>query len=201
MPSIAVRCNTSSRAPSPSHIFGPSAAKTFPCDTPQRRGLFRYLRKFLPSRTNAVPPVQNSQPRDPLNFPVTSPLPPNYFSSVQATTRRFSHLDPQESSRSTPPPLVIQSSATTSTTFMSLLHNLSTWWPVRPGHPFVDVPLAQGKERNAGAGAPKINEGWIRDEDYIPSTPPSSNPDSQQPSAAAQITTGEHGSGRLCGCF
>ncbi|KAG0703897.1 hypothetical protein DFH29DRAFT_874170 [Suillus ampliporus] len=74
------------------------------------------------------------------------------------------------------------------------------WWHVRAGH-IVDVPLAQGKERNAAAGAPTNDDDLIRDEDYIPSTPPSPNPDSQQRPAGGQIDIGDHGTGRLCGCF
>ncbi|KAG2156285.1 hypothetical protein DEU56DRAFT_906447 [Suillus clintonianus] len=96
-----------------------------------------------------------------------------------------------------------ESSATASTTFKARLHNLLNWWPNRTGHalpPIVDVPLAQGKERNASADAPPKNSGeWIADEDYVPSRPPSTNSNSQPP--AVQINTGEHGNGRLCGCF
>ncbi|KAG2748391.1 hypothetical protein P692DRAFT_20733648, partial [Suillus brevipes Sb2] len=103
-------------------------------------------------------------------------------------------------SRSTPP--TTQSSATT--TFKARLHHLSTWWPVRRGHPsppIVNVSYAQAKERNAAAGAPKRNEDLIPDEEHDPSRPTSPNPGSQQPPAPVPVTTEEHGSGRLCGCF
>ncbi|KAG2349241.1 WD40 repeat-like protein [Suillus weaverae] len=161
---------------------------------PEQR-LIRYLRKLLSSRTNAGP-------RDPLDFPATSPLPPNRSPSAQVITQRRSDTDSRENSRSTSAPLITQLPATT--TFKVRLHHLSTWRPVRAGHaspPIVIVPHAQAKERNAAAGAPRRNEDLIPDEDHVPSRPPSPNPDSQQPPAAAQITTEEHGSGRLCGCF
>jgi len=54
-------------------------------------------------------------------------------------------------------------------------------------------------QRNAAANDPNnVDDGWIRDEEF---DPPSPNPNSQQPPAAAQINAGEHGSGRLCFCF
>jgi WD40 repeat protein len=163
---------------------------------PKQR-LIRYLRKFLPFRS---PPVREDEPRDPLDFPATSPLPRSL--SAQAITQGRSDTDSRENSQSIPPLPITQSSATT--TFKARLHHLSTWWPVRAGHtssPIVHTPLAQAKERNAAADAPKKNQDIIPYEDYVPSRPPSPNPDSQQPSATAPITTGEHGSGKLCGCF
>jgi len=56
-------------------------------------------------------------------------------------------------------------------------------------------------QRYATAGAPTFDDDLIRDEDYAPSTPPSPHPNLQQPSTGVQVTTGQHGSGRLCGCF
>lgn len=53
-------------------------------------------------------------------------------------------------------------------------------------------------QRYAAADAPTFDEDLIRDEDYIPSTP---HQNSQQPSTGVQVTSGQHGSGRLCGCF
>ncbi|KAG1805532.1 uncharacterized protein BJ212DRAFT_1391321, partial [Suillus subaureus] len=65
-----------------------------------------------------------------------------------------------------------------------------------------DVPLAQGKERNAAADAPRKDDQCIPDEDRV-SLPPSPNPDSRQLTTAGQTNanTGEHGSSRLCFCF
>ncbi|KAG0703933.1 hypothetical protein DFH29DRAFT_1068387 [Suillus ampliporus] len=182
--------------------FTPRPPRPSPTIHPQQRAFLRYLRKLLPSRTNAVPPVRINQARDPLDFPATSPLPPNYSSSAQATTHGLSYIKSNENSPSTRPPPATQSSADAPTAFKSRVHHLSTWWPVRTRHvplPIVDVPLAWGKPRYAAAGAPTRNEDLIRDEDYVPPPPP--NPDSQQQSAAAHVTTGEHGSDRLCGCF
>ncbi|KAJ8580478.1 YVTN repeat-like/Quino protein amine dehydrogenase [Rhizopogon salebrosus TDB-379] len=63
----------------------------------------------------------------------------------------------------------------------------------------VDVPLAQGRERNAVAGAPKD------DEDLVPAEytddPPAANTNPRQPTAAMRNNTGQHGSSRLCFCF
>ncbi|OAX36216.1 hypothetical protein K503DRAFT_802202 [Rhizopogon vinicolor AM-OR11-026] len=65
--------------------------------------------------------------------------------------------------------------------------------------PIVDVPFAQGKERNAAAGAPKGNGGYRRGEDFDPPTPPSSlNPNSRQPSATVQTTISECMEGTGC---
>ncbi|KAG1783036.1 hypothetical protein EV702DRAFT_1040813 [Suillus placidus] len=113
-------------------------------------------------------------------------------------------MDPHKNARPTSTPHTTQSSATAPTTFKTWLHHPSTWWPARAGHalpPIVDVPLAPGKLRIATAGAPTFDEDLIRDEDYVPSTPLSPHPNSQRPSTGVQVTTGQHGSGRLCGCF
>ncbi|KAG1752492.1 uncharacterized protein EDB91DRAFT_1077871 [Suillus paluster] len=96
----------------------------------------------------------------PLQFPATSPLPPNHFPLVQATSKAPFDLDPHENSRSAPAPATTQSSAAP-TTFRARIHRLSTWWPIRPGHPpppVVDVPLAWGELRHAAAGAPPTDD-------------------------------------------
>lgn len=156
---------------------------------PQRPAFLHYLRKLLPSssRTNARRPIRNHEPRDPLDFPATLPLPPNYSPSGQTTTQ----------SRSARLPPASQSSTAVPTTFKSRIRNLSARLPI------VDVPLAQGKERNAAAGAPrKRNDDWIPDEDHV-SPPPSPTPGSQPQSAARPInvTSGEHGNDHSCFCF
>ncbi|KAG1902686.1 uncharacterized protein F5891DRAFT_1022938 [Suillus fuscotomentosus] len=126
-------------------------------------------------------------PTVPLQFPATAPLPrpivkPNDDNYRLTTT---------------------QSSTPTPTTFK---YRLSTWWSLQTDHAssaIVNVPLAQGKERNAAAGAPRRkNDEWIPDEDHV-SPPPSPNPDSQQPITAGQVRTnaGEHGGSQLCFCF
>ncbi|KAG2093915.1 uncharacterized protein F5147DRAFT_720483 [Suillus discolor] len=156
---------------------------------PQRPAFLHYLRKLLPSssRTNALRPIQNHEPSDPLDFPATLPLPPNYSPSGQATTQ----------SRSARLPPASQSSTAVPTTFKSRIRHLSARLPI------VDVPLAQGKERNAAAGAPpKRNDDWIPDEDHV-FPPPSPTPGSQPQSAARPInvTSGEHGNDHSCFCF
>ncbi|KAG2089438.1 uncharacterized protein F5147DRAFT_841123 [Suillus discolor] len=136
----------------------------------------RFLRKLFSSsfRTDAV---RADQPRNPLDFPATSPLPHPL------------RMTPDKNSRSIPAPPTIQSSAiSTSPTLSSRLHRLSTWWPLHTGPvspTIVDVPLAPGRLRYAAAGAPRDDDSLIRDEDYV-SPPPSPNP-------------GQHG--RFCFCF
>ncbi|KAG1815641.1 quinon protein alcohol dehydrogenase-like superfamily [Suillus subaureus] len=163
-----------------------------PSHTTQQRDFFRYLRMVLPSRTNAH---WKDHSRDLLDFPATSPLPRNSSLSAQETAETRSRMDLHENLRHT-----AQSSATAPTTFKARLYDL--WMGHALPH-IVDVPPAQGKERNAAADAPpKNNRDWIPYEDYVPSRPPSPNPDSQpHPPFIVQINTGEHGRSRLCGCF
>ncbi|KAG0703879.1 hypothetical protein DFH29DRAFT_914519 [Suillus ampliporus] len=202
----AVRHNPAARIIS----HAPRPPRRLPTTHQQQSAFIRYLHKLLPSssRTIAVPPVRNDQPRDPLDacllylfpsqlthhissqFPATSALPPNHFPSAQALTQGHSHMHPRENPCPSTPPIIL-SSATASN---AGLHHLFTWWPVRAGHtppPIVNVPLAWGQSRYAAAGAPTRDEDLIRDEDV----PPPPDPNSQPPSA------GEHGSDRLCGCF
>ncbi|KAG2120394.1 hypothetical protein DEU56DRAFT_928429 [Suillus clintonianus] len=151
------------------------------------RRLFR-----IASHTNAVPPTRNDQLCGPLDFPATSPLPRPLLG--RTTTQRRSNMNSGENSRSLS---ITQPSATSNTR----PYNLPTWWPLRVSHaqpPIVDVPLAQGKERNASADAPKKDDDIVPDEYF---DPPSPNPDSQQPGAAAQTNTGGHGGDRCCFCF
>ncbi|KAG2344346.1 WD40 repeat-like protein [Suillus weaverae] len=146
----------------------------------------RFLHKLLPfsSRTDAV---RTDEPRNPLDFPATSPL-----------LRPL--IKPDENSRPTLAPLTSQSSAiNTPATLKSSLLRLSTWWPLHTDHAsptIVDVPLAPGKLRYATAGAPGDDDDLIRDEDYV-SPPPSPNPGSRP----GIVNSGQHGSGRCCFCF
>ncbi|KAG2739949.1 hypothetical protein P692DRAFT_20840906 [Suillus brevipes Sb2] len=147
---------------------------------------------FSPS-TNAVRPGRNVQPRDPLDFSATSPLP--HPLSGHTSTQGRSVMNPGENSRQ---PATTPSSPSP---FTPRIRNVSSLWPVRGSHTqphIVDVPLAQAKERNAAAGAPKKDEDIVPDE-YL--DPPSPIPDSQQPAAAVQTSTGEHGGDRSCFCF
>ncbi|KAG1837739.1 hypothetical protein C8R48DRAFT_667020 [Suillus tomentosus] len=136
----------------------------------------RFPRKLFSSssRTDAV---RADQPRNPLDFPATSPLPHPL------------RMTPDKNYRSIPaPPTIPSSTISTSSILKSRLHRLSTWWPLHTGPvspTIVDVPLAPGRLRYAAAGAPRDDDSLIRDEDYV-SPPPSPNP-------------GEHG--RFCFCF
>ncbi|KAG2343544.1 tricorn protease domain 2-containing protein [Suillus weaverae] len=156
---------------------------------------FLRLSKFLRFSPRATA-VRNDQHRDPLDFSATLPLPRPL--SGRTTTQGRSDINPGGSSR---PSSTTRSSATPPTTFADPIHRLSSWWPVRGGHAqprIVDVPLAQAKERNAAAGAPKRDENIVPDE-YL--DPPSPNPDSRQPAGAGETSTGEHGGDRSCFCF
>ncbi|OAX34364.1 WD40 repeat-like protein [Rhizopogon vinicolor AM-OR11-026] len=109
------------------------ATKDTPKDSQQHVFLLR-LRKLFRSSSpaEAVPPILNEQLRDALEIPSTSRL-HTIRSPSEATTQV--RVGPREN------------------------------WPVHDGHaasPIVDVPPAQGKKRNAAAGAPKQ-----QDEDLI----------------------------------
>ncbi|KAG2355795.1 hypothetical protein BDR07DRAFT_1613490 [Suillus spraguei] len=95
-----------------------------------------------------------------------------------------------------PAPPTALPSATTSTTFKAQLQHLLTWWPDHAAQPVVDVPFAQGKERNAAVDAPKQNDDCVPDE-YCDDHPPDA--DTQQQSTVVQADIGEHG-GRCCCC-
>ncbi|KAG2343537.1 WD40 repeat-like protein [Suillus weaverae] len=172
----------------------PMAPRPPPARDPQQSTFLRLskLLRFSP-RTNAV---RNDQHRDPLDFSATLPLPRSLLGNT--STQGRSDMNPGDGSR---PLSTTRLSATPPTTFADRIYHPSSWWPVRGGHaqtPIVDVPLAQAKERNAAAGAPK------KDKDIVPIEyldPPSPNPDSQQPVGAVQTSSGEHGGDRSCFCF
>jgi WD40 repeat protein len=151
--------------------FAPRPQRPSPVIHSQRPAFLRLLRKLIPfsSPTN---PVRNDQPRDPLDFPATSPLPHSYSHLAQETAKTHLRINPHEISRSQPVPVP-------SPITQSRLHHLSSWWPIRTGHaslPTVDVSLAPGKLRIATAGAPTHDDDdLIRDEDYV-SPRPSPNP-------------------------
>ncbi|KAG1836319.1 hypothetical protein DFJ58DRAFT_847017 [Suillus subalutaceus] len=96
----------------------------------------------------------------------------------------------------TPPP------ATVFTTITAQLGNLFLWRSDHAGPPVVDVPLAQGVQCNAEAGAPGSDDSLIRDEDYHgpPSPDPNLQQQQQQQPVVVQIDSGEHGGGRSYCC-
>lgn len=147
-----------------------------------RLPILLYIRKLL----RLGLPVRNDQPRDPLDFPATSPLPQSLSPSGH------SDVDPHENSRATPALPATRSTFIAPTVFTTRPNHLRAG---RAPPPSADVPYAQGKERNAAAGAPK------KDDDIVPDEfldPPSPHPDSQEPTAAVKFDTGEHGSNRSC---
>ncbi|KIK33335.1 hypothetical protein CY34DRAFT_813694 [Suillus luteus UH-Slu-Lm8-n1] len=152
--------------------------------------IFGRLTKLL--RFSHTKPVHHDQPRDPLDFSATAPLPRPLLGHTST------HMHSGENSRSLP---TTRSSANPPTKFAARIPHPSSWWPVRGGHTqprIADVPLAQAKEHNAAAGAPKKDEDIVPDE-YL--DPPSPNPDSQQQATAVQSASGEHGGDRSCFCF
>ncbi|KAG1799039.1 uncharacterized protein HD556DRAFT_169289 [Suillus plorans] len=97
---------------------------------PRRPIIIGFLRKLLPSRTDMARPIRTNEPRNPLDFPATAPLPRPIVNPHDDNYR----------------PPTTQSSAPTPTTFKS---RLSTWLSLQTGRAstaIVDVPLAQGKE-------------------------------------------------------
>ncbi|KAG2073605.1 hypothetical protein BDR04DRAFT_1094532 [Suillus decipiens] len=147
-----------------------------PLPTRDSHTFLHFLRKFPPS-SSRTDTVRTDEPCNPLDFPATLPLPRPL-------------LNRDGNSRSTPAPPTTQSSVI-NTFPISWSHRPSTWRPFQTDHApaIIDVPLAPGKLRYAAAGAPSnIDDGLIRDEDYIPSPPPSPN-------------ARQHGCGRFCFCF
>ncbi|KAG1814016.1 uncharacterized protein BJ212DRAFT_1482363 [Suillus subaureus] len=147
-----------------------------PLPTSDQHAFLRFLRKLL-SSSPGIDAIRTNEPRNPLDFPATSPLPRPL-------------IKPDENSR---PPITQSSVVNTSPTLKSSLHRLLTWWPFQTKHAspainVVDVPLAPGKLRYATAGAPGPDDDLIRDEDYV--SPPSF--------AESRFTTTIYGKGGLC---
>ncbi|KAG2105036.1 WD40-repeat-containing domain protein [Suillus discolor] len=134
-------------ATSPAISFPPRLQKPLPTTESQRPTFLLHLRRFLrfsPS-TNAVPPVQHGQPRDPLDFPATSPLPPRRSLSAQATT----HPDDFEMS----------SQPRTSDGVTQFLRHLSSRIS-RPNHgpPVFEVAAGRKVTRLAAANLPEYRK-------------------------------------------
>ncbi|KAG1774407.1 hypothetical protein EV702DRAFT_534642 [Suillus placidus] len=92
-------------------------------------------------------------------------------------------------------------SAAVPTTITAWLGNLFTRLPHHAAPPIVDVPFAQGKERNAAAGAPGKNPDIVPYEDQdLDTTQPDTNMQQQQQAVAVHIDPGEHGGGKSCVC-
>ncbi|KAG1756974.1 hypothetical protein EDB19DRAFT_1932243 [Suillus lakei] len=168
-----------------------------------------YAKSFPPARTQFVLFATTSF------FPATSPLPRSHMNPYENVSEDLhnhifdlhsSSLDPY---RHRPPPNPLRSNP--------------IYTDYRPGGPFKQIMQHQLSstflshrvnwyarllflvvfhtpcihlQQNAAAGAPGQDDGLIRDEDYA--SPPSPNPDLQQPPTAKMINAGEYGSGRLC---
>lgn len=102
-----------------------------------RQPIFLHIRKLL----RLSLPVRNDQPRDPLDFPATLPLPQRLSPSGH------SNVDPRENSQAIP----------------SVLPTAS-----RAPPPRADVSYAKGKERNAAAGPPKKDNDIVPDDPPSP---------------------------------
>ncbi|KAG1814017.1 quinon protein alcohol dehydrogenase-like superfamily [Suillus subaureus] len=126
-----------SRKPVIAPVMSPISHPPRPLPAGDPHTLLRFLRKLLSSssRTDAV---LTDEPRNPLDFSATLPLPRPL-------------IKPDENSRPTPAPPTTQSSiVNTSLALKSSLHRLSTWWPFQTDHasPAIAlVPLAPGKLR------------------------------------------------------
>ncbi|KAG2345955.1 hypothetical protein BDR05DRAFT_960260 [Suillus weaverae] len=118
----------------PIHVI-PMVQRPPPTIDPQQPVFIRLSKLFRFSpRTKAVRPGRNDQPRDPLDFSATLPLPRPLSGHTSFQGR--SHMNSGE--------------------------NVSFDCFPSAQTPIVDVPLAQAKERNAAAGAPK------KDKDIVP---------------------------------
>jgi hypothetical protein len=95
----------------------------------------------------------------------------------------------------TPPPVA------TTTTLKTQLRHIFTRPPHHAMPPVVDVSFAQGKERNAAAGAPGKDPNIVPYEDQdLNTTQLDPTTQQQQQAIAVHIDPGEHGGGRSCCC-
>ncbi|KAG2742064.1 WD40 repeat-like protein [Suillus brevipes Sb2] len=114
---------------------------------------------------------QNSRPRHQQRY--------RRLKRLRLTLMRTPHPAPPPVPPTAPPPV------TTTTTFKTHLRHLFTWPSHHATPPVVDVPFAQGLQRNAAGGPKDTDDDLIRDEDYP--GPPSPDPN---------VDPGEHG--RCC---
>ncbi|KAG1851010.1 hypothetical protein C8R48DRAFT_764358 [Suillus tomentosus] len=110
-----------------------------------------------------------------------------------AMTRR-----PQEAPAPAPP--TTSPPVAVTTTIKTHLRHLFSRSPHHATPPVVEVPFAQGRQRNAAAGAPGSEHSLIRDEDPLPQDPNTQQHREQQQAVAVPIDPGEHGGGKFCVC-
>ncbi|KAG2054586.1 WD40 repeat-like protein [Suillus hirtellus] len=137
-------------------------------------------RPRLQQRPERLKRLRLAMTRRPQEAPTLAPAPPATSPPVATTS-----------------PPVAAAAATTTTTFKTHLRQLFTLPLHHATQPVVDVPFAQGRQRNAAAGAPGSEHSLIRDED-LPSQDP--NTQHQHQPAAVQVDPGEHGGGLFCCC-
>ncbi|KAG2345951.1 WD40 repeat-like protein [Suillus weaverae] len=102
---------------------------------------------------------------------------------------------PTHAPPTTTPPVAVP------TTITAWLGNLFTRPPHHAAPPVVDDPFAQGKERNAAAGAPGKDPDIVPYEDQdLDTTQPDPNTQQQQQAVAVHIDPGEHRGGKSCVC-
>ncbi|KAG2113765.1 uncharacterized protein F5147DRAFT_33680 [Suillus discolor] len=104
---------------------------------------------------------------------------------------------PQSAPAPAPAPPTTSPPVTPTPTFKTRLRRLATLPLHHATPPVVDVPFAQGRQRNAAAGAPGSEHSLIRDEDVLPQDP---NTQQQHQPVAGQVDTGQHGGGLSCCC-
>ncbi|KAG1896237.1 WD40-repeat-containing domain protein [Suillus fuscotomentosus] len=148
-------------------------------------------RPRLQQRPERLKRLRLAMTRRPQEAPTLGPAPPA-TSPVATTSPPVATTSPPVATTS--PPVA---AATTTTTFKTHLRHLFTLPLHHATQPVVDVPFAQGRQRNAAAGAPGSEHSLIRDED-LPSQDP--NTQHQHQPAAVQVDTGEHGGGLSCCC-
>ncbi|KAG1857441.1 hypothetical protein F4604DRAFT_1194052 [Suillus subluteus] len=173
--SDATRRHAAGRRKPPISV-APIPPRPLPTIDPQQT-VFVRLRKFLPfsSRTSAAHSGRNDQPRDPLDFSSTLPLPRPL--SGHTSTQGRPDMNSGECVSVGYLPSHIRHILLSLNHYQSLdrlpphpPHSHPAYTSHHPGGPFVDhaqsrnvdVPLAQAKERNAAADAPK------KDEDIVP---------------------------------
>ncbi|KAG1792037.1 uncharacterized protein HD556DRAFT_585341 [Suillus plorans] len=117
-----------------------------------------------------------------------------------AMTRRPQEAPaPAPASPTTSPPVAV------TTTIKTHLRHLFSRSPHHALPPVVEVPFAQGRLRNAAAGAPGSEHSLIRDEDPLPPDPNAQQHRQQQQQQQQQVVAvhtdpGEHGGGKSCVC-
>ncbi|KAG2113800.1 uncharacterized protein F5147DRAFT_34215 [Suillus discolor] len=140
---------------------------------------------------------------------------PNFFHGMHQHSRNF-QLRPQQRHERlkklriamtrvprSPRPLVRSTTSppvAATTTFKTYLRRLFTMPLHHATPPVIDVPFAQGRQRNAAAGAPGSDDSLIRDEDHHGTPSLDLNTQQQHQPVAVQVDAGEHGGG-LCCCY